>query len=218
MGKSTSEKHLHLGILALGLCSCVYSGLVLAVITTGRLVIYNGLGNATADGLGSTASPIRVVVSDAVGACSTTASVAYGGVINIAWSESYVHSSTLCNTPSQVTITPVKPTNATTVQYDSTANPTPPTTATAITLLAPTTVKADEILMITGNGTGNIPMGAAANAWGGAAASYTATTPLYDATNGSLLTTGIPGAKNVYSLKARHFMQANGIGINYKPD
>lgn len=212
-GITQMTKKMYKTLLGAGLIA--YAGLSSAAITSGTLVIYNALGHSTADGTGNTASPIKVVVSDATGVCSTTATMAYGGLVSIVWSDSFTHSASKCNTPTKVSITPLKPTSLATVQYDSTANINPPTTAATIELNVPTTVKANEVLIIKGDGTGDIANAAAANVWGdSAAAGLTATKPVYSVDNGALSTTGIPGISNTYGLKAAQFILAHGLVPN----
>lgn len=209
-GTKQITKNLHKALLGISLIAC--AGISSAAITSGTLVIYNALGYATDDGTGSSASPVKVVVADATGACSTSTSIAYGGLVTIAWSDSFTHSTTKCNTPTKVSITALKPRNLSTVQYDSTANGTPPATATTIDLVPPTTIKSNELLIIKSDGTGNIENAAAANAWSDfATTGFTATKPVYDADNGALTTTGIPGVSNTYGIRAAEFMHAHGI-------
>ncbi len=87
------------------------------------------------------------------------------------------------------------------VQYDSTANATPPATATAATnFVAPTTAINNLALIITGNA--SAAMTSSATSWGSALG----VAPVYLTTNGRLSTTGIMGAVGMAGLKAEAHM------------
>lgn len=176
--------------------------------TSGQLVIINSLGNVVSatGNVGASASSFSVVVSDATGPCSTTASVAYNGTVTVKWSATATHSTTSCTGISSVAVTPIKATVGTisTIIYDSVTSTTvPATTATAaITFTPPTTVYENMALIINGNGTPGSAVTASATAWGVGAASA----PVFNAGNGALTTVGVPGAIGAYGLKAERMM------------
>ncbi|KTC79320.1 hypothetical protein [Legionella cherrii] len=179
-----------------------------AGVTSGQLVIINGLGNvdSTSGNAGSTASSISVVVSDSTGPCSTTATVAYNGTVTVKWSASNTHSSTSCTGISSVAVTPLKTSIGTvsTVVYDSVTTTTvPATTATATTFTPPTTAYANLALIVTGTGNPSAAVTASATAWGVGAASA----PVFDTANGALTTVGVPGASGTYGVRAEEIMR-----------
>ncbi|KTD67409.1 MULTISPECIES: hypothetical protein [Legionella] len=191
-------------VVALFASSSVFA----AGVTSGQLVIINGLGNADSSSgyPGSTASSISVVVSDSTGPCSTTATVAYYGTVTVKWSASNTHSSTSCTGITSVAVTPLKTSIGTvsTVVYDSVTTTTvPATTATAVSFTPPTTAYANIALLVTGAGTPASAVTASATAWGvGAAAA-----PVFDTANGALTTVGIPGATGLYGIRAEEIMR-----------
>lgn len=181
--------------------------------TSGQLVLINSLGNVVSStgNSGATASSVSVVVSDATGPCSTTATLAYNGTVTVKWSASATHSTTSCTGITSVAVTPLKTTvgAVSTIVYDSVTSTTvPATTATAaITFTAPTTAYANMALIISGNGLPASAVTASATAWGvGAAAA-----PAFDGGNGALDTVGVPGAVGAYGLKAEDLMRRYAV-------
>ncbi|MFI4918033.1 MAG: hypothetical protein ACHP65_00595 [Legionellales bacterium] len=173
----------------------------------GQLVIINGLANIVNGSTGNTASTITIAVSDTTGVCSTTTSVLYGGVATVQWDATKTHSATQCISISSVNISALK-TASGLVQYDATANSTPPTVATAATTFtAPTTVITNLSLIITGDATPASAVAATGTVWGVGAAS----TPVYDATNGELVTTGVMSGVGAEGLRAIEVMRNHAI-------
>jgi hypothetical protein len=173
--------------------------------TSGQLVLINSLGVVVNGSAGASASPIMVQVSDATGVCSTTSSLAYGGVVTVTWNAANTHSTTKCTDITSVSVSALK-TSSGVVQYDSTANATPPATATAATTFtAPTTPIANLALIVTGNA--SAAMTGSATSWGSALG----VAPVYLTTNGSLSTTGIMGGVGIAGLKAETRMLRYGI-------
>lgn len=202
MKASISLKQLYpllgLSILALSMSDSLFAA-------NGQMILINSLGVVISGSLGATASAVKVDVSDATGICYTTASVAYGGVIVVPWNSANVHSTTKCTDISSVSVSALK--NATgVVQYDSTANSTPPAVATAATVFtAPTTPIANVALIVTG---GTSPaMTNSATSWGSAVG----IAPVYRITNGSLSTTGVMGGVGMQGIKAQSLMLRYGI-------
>lgn len=183
-----------------------FGGVALAAApTTGQLIVINGLANVVDATVGNSASSFSVVVSDATGPCSTTSTVAYGGTVTVKWNAAATHSTTVCTGITSVAITALK--NSTGfVQYDSTANSTPPTTATAATTFtAPTTAITNLALVVTG-GTSPATTGSA-TVWGAALG----VAPIYTAGNGALTTTGIMGGVGSAGFKAARIMSAYAV-------
>lgn len=173
--------------------------------TNGQLILINSLGLVVNGNLGATASNIRIVVNDSTGPCLTTVSLAYSGVITVPWNNANVHSASKCTDIVNVEISALKTTSGM-VQYDSTANATPPATATAATtFLAPTTPIANIALIVTG---GSSPaMTNSATSWG----SSLGIPPVYLTTNGSLSVTGVMGGVGMAGIKAEERMRMYGI-------
>ena len=170
--------------------------------TNGQLTVINGLGNVINGSLGASASSIKVVVNDASGACSTTTSVAYMGSVTVGWDSTKAHSATQCTGITSVAVTALKTLMAGQVQYDSTANSTPPATATAATLFtAPTTAISNLALIITG-GTSAATTGSS-TVWDSAVG----VAPIYVVGNGALATTGIMGSVGSEGVKAAAIMR-----------
>ncbi|MCL9684584.1 hypothetical protein [Legionella maioricensis] len=181
-------------------------------VTSGQLVIINGLGNSSTTGnVGTSASSISVVVSDSTGPCSTISSVVYNGTAVIKWSSTAVHSATVCTGISSVAITPLKTMIGTisTIVYDSVNTTTVPAlTATApITYLPPTTAYANLSLIVTGAGVPASSVPASATVWGVGAA----TAPVFDVGNGSLTNVGVPGGIGAGGLKAEKVMRRYAV-------
>lgn len=173
--------------------------------TSGQLVLINSLGRVIDGSAGSTASSIKVEVKDATGTCSTTPTVAYGGIITVKWDSNKTHSATQCTDITSVDVTAIKGVSGV-IQYDSTANTTPPATATAATnFVAPTTPINNLALIITGNN--SAAMTSSATSWGSALG----VAPVYSVDNGALETTGIMGAVGMAGLKAASFMQRYAV-------
>lgn len=173
--------------------------------TSGQLVLINSLGRVIDGSAGSSASSIKVEVKDATGVCSTTPTVAYGGLITVKWDSNKTHSSTQCTDITSVDVSAIKAVSGV-VQYDSTANTTPPATATAPTnFVAPTTPINNLALIVTGNS--SAAMTSSATSWGSALG----VAPVYSADNGALETTGIMGAIGMGGLKASSFMQRYAV-------
>lgn len=172
---------------------------------SGLLVIVNGAASVTNGAVGNSASAVKVEVKDSTGVCSTTASLAYKGTVVVSWAASNTHSATSCTNIASVDVTPLK-TLTGTVQYDSTANSTPPATATAATTFtAPTTAISNLALIITG-GASPATTGSA-TVWGSALG----VKPTYDTTNGALTTTGILGSVGSAGLKAERIMRSFAV-------
>lgn len=179
------------------------SGMMFAA--SGQLVLINSVGVVVSGSPGVSASSIKVVVNDATGACSTTPSVAYGGVITVKWDDTKTHSSTQCTGITSVDVSALK-TSLGLVQYDSTANTTPPAVATAATnFVAPTTAIANLALIVTGNA--SAAMTGSATSWGSALG----VAPVYLTTNGNISTTGIMGAVGMEGVKAASLMQRYAV-------
>lgn len=191
--------------------------------SNGQLVIINSLGNV-ANGTtspGATASSVSVVVSDATGPCSTTASLAFNGTVTVKWSTTGTHSTTNCVvTPgtgiTSIAVTPLKTTIGTvsTIAYDSVNTTTvPATTATsAITFAAPTQGYENMAVVINGNGTPSSPAAATATAWGNPTGATTQPqAPVFDTGNGALTQVGIPGVQGANGFKAERLMRRHGI-------
>lgn len=173
--------------------------------TSGQLVLINSVGVVVNGSAASSASSVKVVVNDATGPCSTTPILVYGGVVNVKWDASKTHSATQCTDITSVDVTALK-TSSGVVQYDSTANSTPPATATAPTnFVAPTTPIANLALIVTGNA--SPAMTSSATSWGSALG----VAPDYLATNGALNTTGIMGAVGMEGIKAEAIMHRYAI-------
>lgn len=174
--------------------------------TTGKLVIINSLGVVVNGSAADSASAVKVEVKDSTGVCSTTASLAYGGVVTVTWDAAFVHSATKCTDVTSVDVTPLKTTSSGKVQYDSTATTTLSATATAPTnFVAPTTPIANLVLIVTG-GT-SAAMVNSATSWGSALG----VAPIYSAVNGSLATTGTMGGAGISGLMAAKRMLSYGI-------
>lgn len=172
--------------------------------TSGQLVIINGLANVVDGATGGTASSVKVVVNDATGPCSTSATVAYRGTVTVSWNASNTHSATSCTGITSVDVSALK-TNAT-VQYDSTANATPPAVATAATTFtAPTTPITNLTLVVTGGASAATT--GSATVWGSALG----VKPIYDTNNGALNTTGIMGGVGAAGLKAESIMRRYAV-------
>ncbi len=182
-----------------------------AAPNSGQLVIVNGLANVSSGTVGASASSVSVVVSDATGPCSTTASVAYGGTVVVKWATANTHSATSCTDITSVAVTPLKQTVGTlsTIIYDSVTSTTiPAATATAaISFTAPTTAYANMALVVNGNGVPAAPVVASATAWGVG----TAAAPTFAAANGALTAPGVPGAVGAYGLKAEKIMRRYAV-------
>lgn len=172
--------------------------------TSGQAVIINSVGVVVNGSAAASASSIIVVVNDSTGPCSTS-TLAYGGVVTVSWNAANTHSATKCTNIVSVDVSAVK-TSSGVVQYDSTANSTPPATATAATnFTAPTTPINNLALIVTGK-TSAAQTGSATS-WGSAIG----VAPVYATTNGSLTTTGIMGSVGMAGLKAEGFMLKYGI-------
>lgn len=173
--------------------------------TSGQLIIVNGVANVVNGNTGSTASAVNVQVSDSTGVCSTTASLAYKGTVTVNWATSNTHGASSCTNISSVAVSALK-TSAGTVQYDSTANATPPATATAATTFtAPSTPITNLALIVTGS---TSPASTASGtAWGSAVG----VAPVYSTGNGALTTTGIMGSVGSEGLKAEAVMHRFGV-------
>jgi hypothetical protein len=173
--------------------------------TSGQLIIINSAGVVVNGSAGSTASSVKIVVSDSTGPCSTTPTVAYGGVVTVKWDSTKTHSTTQCNGITTVDVSAL-PTSSGVVQYDSTANSTPPATATApTTFTAPTTAINNLALIVTGNASAATTN--SATVWGSALG----VAPIYATTNGALTTTGIMGSVGMEGVKAASLMQRYAI-------
>ena len=206
------NKHIFLrSTLMMGLASL--GGNLFAVpVTSGQLVIINGLGNSSTTGnVGTSASSISVVVSDSTGPCATISTVVYNGTAVVKWSSTAIHSASVCTGISSVAITPLKTMIGpiSTIVYDSVnTTPVPALTATApISYLPPTTTYANLSLIITGAGVPASPVSASATAWGVGAA----LAPIFDTGNGSLSSMGVPGGIGAGGLKAEKMMRRYAV-------
>ena len=169
--------------------------------TSGQLIIVNGLANVVNGVPGSTASSVNVQVSDSTGVCSTTATLAYKSEVTVNWATANTHGASSCTNITSVAVSALK-TSTGTVQYDSTANATPPATATAATTFtAPTTAITNLALIVTGGSSGTST--GSTTAWGITAG----TAPVYATGNGSLTTTGVMGGVGSEGLKAAAVMK-----------
>ncbi len=172
---------------------------------TGKLVLVNSLAKVVTGNPGSSASDVKVVISDSTGVCSTTNTVAYNGVLTVNWDDSKTHSSSQCTGITSVAVSALK-TSSGLVQYDSTANATPPAVATAATTFtAPTTAIANLLLVVTGSA--SPAMTGSATVWGSALG----VAPIYATTNGLIATTGIMGAVGMAGIKAENAMRLRAI-------
>jgi hypothetical protein len=181
-------------------------------VTSGQLIIINGLGNASTTGnIGTSASSISVVVSDSTGPCSTISTVVYNGTAVVKWSSSAVHSATVCTDISSVAVTPLKTTIGTisTIVYDSVNTTTVPalTATSAITYLPTTTAYANIALIVSGAGVPVSSIPASATAWGVGAAMV----PVFDTGNGALTNVGVPGGIGAGGLKAEKIMRRYAV-------
>lgn len=182
-----------------------FSSSLLAAPLNGQLVIINSLGVEVNGSLGGSASSILVQVSDSIGICSTSLSVAYGGVVTVSWNAANVHSATKCTDIVSVAVSALK-TSSGMVQYDSTANATPPALATAPTVfVAPTNAIANIALIVTGNA--SAAMTNSTTSWGSAIG----IAPTYLTSNGSISITGVMGGVGMAGLKAEAVMQQYGV-------
>jgi hypothetical protein len=173
--------------------------------TSGQMVLINSLGVVVNGVLGGSASSILVQVSDSTGVCSTTASLGYGGVLTVPWNNANTHSATKCTDIISVAVTALK-TASGVVQYDSTANATPPAVATAATVFtAPTTPINNIAIIVTGNA--SPAMINSATSWGSALG----VAPIYLVSNGSISVTGIMGAVGMVGIKAESLMLKQGV-------
>lgn len=182
----------------------------IAFAASGKLTVINSLGHRTTTGSGASASSMKVVVNDATGVCTTVATVLYGAATTVSWDDTKVHSATVCTGITSVDITPLATTTGT-VQYDTTANGTPPKLATGPTnFTAPTSTVENLALIVTGN---NSPATTnSATVWGAAQG----VSPIYNTGNGTLTTTGIPGGVGSAGFKAAAAMQHYGVDPDKK--
>lgn len=182
-----------------------FSSSLLAAPLNGQLVIINSLGVEVNGSLGGSASNILVQVSDSTGTCATTSSLTYGGVVTVPWNAANVHSTTKCTDIVSVAISALKTTSGM-VQYDSTANASPPATATAPTVFtAPTNANANIALIVTGNA--SPAMTNSTTSWGSALG----IAPTYLTTNGSISITGVMGGVGMAGIKAEALMLEHGV-------
>jgi hypothetical protein len=172
---------------------------------SGLLVIVNGAASVTNGSVGDSASAVKVEVKDSTGICSTTASLAYKGTVVVSWAASNTHGPASCTNIATVDVTPIKTVTGV-VQYDSTANATPPAVATApTTFTAPTTAITNLALIVTGGASAATT--GSATVWGSALG----VKPTYDTTNGALTTTGILGSVGSAGLKAETIMRSYAV-------
>lgn len=207
MKKATVNKALT-AIAALSLLGVSNSALA-SNPTSGKLLVINSLGAVVNGSPADSASAVKVEVKDATGICSTTASLVYGAVVTVTWDAANTHSATKCTDITSIDVTALKTTASGKVQYDSTANATPPATATAATnFAAPTTPIGNLVLIVTGNGGAAMNAGTAtATGWGAAAGAA----PVYSAVNGSITTTGVMSAAGTSGFKAATKMLQNDV-------
>ncbi|MFW2569787.1 hypothetical protein ACN4Z3_02760 [Legionella sp. 29fVS95] len=185
-------------VLSFGLAGSLFAA-------SGQLILINSLGVVVNGSLGGSASNIKVQVSDSSGICSTTSSLAYGGVVVVPWNSANTHSTTKCTNIVSVDVSALK-TASGVIQYDSTANPAPPPLATApTTFIAPTAAAANIALIITGNA--SPAMINSATSWGSAAG----IPPVYLTSNGSISVTGVMGGVGMQGLKAAARMLRYGV-------
>lgn len=173
--------------------------------TSGQLLLVNSVGFVLNGSAGASASSVKVVVNDSTGPCSTTPILAYQGVVTVKWDANKTHSTTQCTNITSVDVTALK-TTAGTVQYDSTANATPPATAVAATnFVAPTTPISNLALIVTG--ATSPAMTSSATSWGSALG----VKPVYETDNGAINTTGVMGAIGIAGMKAESMMHRYAI-------
>lgn len=195
-------------------CIALFSSptaMAVAPVTSGALTVFNGLANLeSATGIGFTASPIKVQVYDSTGICSTINSVAYNGAVNIQWSTSNTHSSSVCTDIASVTITPLpNPYHQVSIYGATTTVP----ASGSVTFTAPTTAYKQMVVIPVGRATAITP--ADATHWGN---SLLGVAPTFNTGGGDLATAGVPGITHSYGARARQFLMAQGIKIPKQPE
>lgn len=155
--------------------------------------------------VGSTATSILVQVSDHIGACSLKQMLNFNGSLVVKWDAKKGHSATQCTGVTSVSVTTLRTIigSTSTIIYDSTTStPVPATDATApVHYLAPTVPVTNLALLITGTGIPASTQVVSGTSWGiGAAAA-----PVFDSTNGNLLTMGIPGGEGMAAVRGEPY-------------
>lgn len=180
-------------------------------VPSGQVVIINGLANNIGAGTSSTASNINVQVSDNTGPCSPSALVAFNGTLVVKWDSTKPHSTSQCTNINSIAVTPLKTTigTVTSIIYDSTtATVVPALNATsAIHYTAPTTSVNDLVLLVTGTGVPSSAQSVSGTNWGIGAA----TIPVFNGSNGALMTVGIPGGLGLAGAKAVKLARQYGV-------
>lgn len=175
------------------------SGAAFSAATSGKITIINGLANGI--NVGSTATSILVQVSDHIGACSLQQMLNFNGSLVVKWDAQKAHSATQCTGITTVSVTTLRTIigSTSTIIYDSTAStPVPATNATApVHYLAPTVPVTNLALLVTGTGIPASTQAVSGTSWGIGAASA----PIFDSTNGNLLTMGVPGGEGMAAVK-----------------
>lgn len=188
---------------------------------SGQLIIVNNLSNVTSAGnAGSTESGIKVEVYDTANSIQpcTTVTLPYNGVTIVRWFAIGVHSSTSCAGTgigsaaiSHVNITPLARVIGNTAQvvYDA-APHLPQTKASPITFTPPTFIYENIALVISGNGSPSTTSGQTADQthWG---FTINPATPIFDAGNGAIAITGVPGVEGAYGVTAGKLLKRYGI-------
>lgn len=209
----SDKKNCKTGNIGLQLARPILTAALLGLISplfasnpvSGQLVVINGLACLVNGSVGESASSVKIVVNDSTGPCSTTATVVYRGFVVVPWANSNIHSANSCTDIVSVEVTALKKASGL-IQYDSIANTTPPAVATAATMfIAPTTPITNLSLIITG-GASPATVGSA-TAWNIALG----VKPVYDTTNGSIVTTGIMGGVGSSGFKAEQVMRRYSV-------
>ncbi|WP_058535156.1 hypothetical protein [Legionella saoudiensis] len=176
-----------------------FSGTAFCAVTSGQVMIINGLSNGV--NVGSTATSILVQVSDHIGVCSTQQMLNFNGSLIVKWDAKKAHSTYQCTGISSVAVTPLRTIigSTSTIVYDSTiSTPVPANTATGpVHYFAPTVAVANLALLITGVGTPAATQAVSGTSWGIGAASA----PVFDSTTGGLLTVGVPGGEGLAGVR-----------------
>jgi hypothetical protein len=175
------------------------SGTAFSAVTSGKVTIINSLANGI--NVGSTATSILVQVSDHLGACSLQQMLNFNGSLVVKWDARKAHSATQCTGITSVSVTTLRTIigSTSTIIYDATTStPVPATNATApVHYLAPTVPVTNLALLVTGTGVPASAQAVSGTSWGIGAA----VAPIFDSTNGDLLTMGVPGGEGMAAVK-----------------
>ncbi|MDR3502124.1 MAG: hypothetical protein P4L79_06025 [Legionella sp.] len=182
------------------------SGSAFSAVTSGKITIINSLANGI--NVGSTATSILVQVSDHIGACSLQQMLNFNGSLVVKWDAKKAHSATQCTGITSVSVTTLRTIigSTSTIIYDSTTStPVPATNATApVHYLAPTVPVTNLALLITGTGIPVSTQAVSGTSWGISAAAA----PVFDSTNGNLLTMGVPGGEGIAAVKVEQYFSS----------